>query len=115
MADARAKAQKLIDENNVDFHANARFPVVFSKTYCPYCRQAKGTLNSFGAEYALYELDELSDGSALQDALEDITGQRTVPNILIKGKHIGGNSDLQSLRSADKLEDLLRDAGALKA
>ena len=106
MADARAKAQQLIDENPV---------VVFSKSYCPYCKQTKNTLNQTGAKYTVFELDELSDGSALQDALEDITGQRTVPNILFKGKHIGGNSDLQTLKSSDKLEDLLRDVGALKA
>jgi glutaredoxin 3 len=106
MADARTKAQKLIDENAV---------VVFSKSYCPYCKQTKGTLNSFGADYAVFELDQLQDGPDLQDALEDITGQRSVPNILFKGKHIGGNSDLQDLRSSDKLEDLLREAGALKS
>jgi glutaredoxin 3 len=106
MADARTKAQKLIDDNAV---------VVFSKSYCPYCKQTKNTLSSFGAKYAVFELDQMPDGSDLQDALEDITGQRTVPNVLVQGKHIGGNSDIQSLKSSDKLEELLQGAGALKA
>ncbi len=53
------------------------------------------------------------DGSALQDALEEINGQRTVPNIYIKQKHIGGNSDLQNLHKAGKLQDLLNEAGAI--
>ena len=106
MADARSKAQKLIDDNAV---------VVFSKSYCPYCKQTKNTLNSTGAKYAVFELDQMPDGGELQDALEDITGQRTVPNILFQGKHIGGNSDLQTLRSSDQLEPLLREAGALQA
>lgn len=51
------------------------------------------------------------DGAALQDALEEITGQRSVPNIFIGQKHIGGNSDLQSKKS--QLGGLLKSAGAV--
>lgn len=35
----------------------------------------------------------------MQDALEKMTGQRSVPNIFIGQKHIGGNSDLQAKKS----------------
>ena len=52
----------------------------------------------------------MDDGAAIQDALQDISGQRTVPNIFIAKKHIGGNSDLQA--RAD-LKDLLAAAGAV--
>ncbi|KAK2601596.1 Glutaredoxin [Conoideocrella luteorostrata] len=106
MADARTKVQEIIKENAV---------VVFSKSYCPYCRSTKDTLNKLGAEFKAYELDKLSDGADLQDALEAITGQRTVPNVHIKQQHIGGNSDLQDLNKTGKLEGILKDAGALKA
>jgi glutaredoxin 3 len=51
------------------------------------------------------------DGIAIQDALEEINGQRSVPNIYIKKQHIGGNSDLQAKKS--QLPQLLKDAGAL--
>jgi glutaredoxin 3 len=51
------------------------------------------------------------DGRAIQDALEEINGQRSVPNIYIKKQHIGGNSDLQAKKS--QLPQLLKDAGAL--
>ena len=51
------------------------------------------------------------DGAALQDALQDITGQRSVPNIFINQKHIGGNSDLQAKKG--QLDDLLKEAGAV--
>lgn len=51
------------------------------------------------------------DGAAIQDALQEITGQRTVPNIFIKQKHIGGNSDLQARKG--ELPALLKDAGAI--
>ena len=51
------------------------------------------------------------DGADLQDALEEISNQRSVPNIFINHKHIGGNSDLQAKRG--QLDKLLKDAGAL--
>ena len=50
------------------------------------------------------------DGAAIQDALEEITGQRSVPNIFIGQKHIGGNSDLQAKKN--QLDGLLKSAGA---
>lgn len=55
------------------------------------------------------------NGSAMQDALEELTGQRTVPNVFIGNKHIGGNSDVQALLKSGELKTKLKDAGALKA
>ncbi|KAI5300540.1 hypothetical protein KEM56_002372 [Ascosphaera pollenicola] len=101
-AAAKEKALKLIEENAV---------VVFSKSYCPYCKASKDLLNQNKAKYTLLELDQLNDGSALQDALEEISHQRTVPNIWIAQKHIGGNSDLQAKKA--ELPALLKEAGAL--
>ncbi|RKF61496.1 glutaredoxin Grx1 [Erysiphe neolycopersici] len=51
------------------------------------------------------------NGAAIQAALKEINGQSTVPNIYIGQKHIGGNSDLQALKS--NLPALLAEAGAL--
>jgi len=96
------KAQAIIDENPV---------VVFSKSYCPYCKSSKALLSENGAKYFLMELDQVEDGAAIQDALEDMTHQRSVPNIFIKQQHIGGNSDLQAKRS--ELPALLEAAGAI--
>ncbi|KAH6662617.1 glutaredoxin-C2 [Plectosphaerella plurivora] len=106
MSQAKDTVQKYIDENRV---------IVFSKSYCPYCRQAKSALDSLRTAYEAIELDQRDDGAALQDALQQISGQRTVPNIYIGQKHIGGNSDLQTLLSTDKLEPLLQEVGAIKA
>ena len=53
----------------------------------------------------------LDDGSAIQSALAEMTGQSSVPNIFIAKKHIGGNSDLQAKKG--NLKGLLADAGAL--
>lgn len=102
MEAAKTKAQSLIDENAV---------MVFSKSYCPYCRASKKTLQSAGAQFKVYELNEESDGSAIQDALEELSGQRTVPNIFFGKKHIGGNSDLDALGS--NLKARLQEVGGL--
>lgn len=81
---------------------------IASKTYCPYCQQAKKIiLKDHGADAKVIELDEVTDGSAIQEYLAEITGQRTVPNVFIDGKHIGGCSDVQSLESSGKLASLL--------
>ena len=54
--------------------------VVFSKSYCPYASKAKQTLASEGAVFHVIELDQRADGAAIQAALADKTGRRTVPN-----------------------------------
>jgi len=102
MSAAKTKAQGIIDENPV---------AVFSKSYCPYCRATKALLSEMGAKYYTIELDQVDDGAAIQDALEDMTQQRSVPNIFIGKKHIGGNSDLQAKKG--DLATLLKDAGAV--
>lgn len=49
------------------------------------------------------ELDQHSIGSALQDLLLEQTGRRTVPNILVNGVSLGGNSDIVELDDANEL------------
>ncbi|KAM0802122.1 putative glutaredoxin [Usnea florida] len=102
MSAATTKAQGIIDDNAV---------AVFSKSYCPYCKATKSLLSEMGAKFYAIELDQVDDGSAIQGALTELTGQSTVPNVFISKKHIGGNSDLQSKKK--DLPNLLKDAGAL--
>jgi glutaredoxin 3 len=64
-----------------------------------------------GASYFVIELDKVEDGSEIQDALEGLTSQCSVPNIFINQKHIGGSSDLQTRKA--ELPALLEEAGAL--
>lgn len=84
---------------------------VASKTYCPYCQATLKTLfeeKNVGDDVAtVLQLNQMEDGADIQDALLEISGQRTVPNIYINGKHIGGNSDLQELNQSGKLDQLL--------
>lgn len=78
----------------------ARIVIIFSKSYCPHSQKAKLILLSkytiTPAPYVV-ELDQHPLGPRLQDALEKSTGRRTVPNVLINGKSIGGGDEVEAL------------------
>ncbi|OJD19426.1 hypothetical protein AJ78_00600 [Emergomyces pasteurianus Ep9510] len=57
--------------------------------------------------------NNVDDGAAIQEALAEISHQRTVPNIFIGQKHIGGNSDLQARKA--ELPAMLGAAAATRA
>ncbi|CAN6623473.1 glutaredoxin-1 [Trichomonascus vanleenenianus] len=77
-----------------------------SKSYCPYCNAAKRTLINAGARAKIIELDKMDEGRELQKALETISGMRTVPQIFIGGKLVGGNSDLEKVKP-ETLKDMI--------
>lgn len=88
--------------------------IIFSKSYCPFSKRAKGLLlEKYAIEPAPYvvELDEHELGPQLQDALEKLTGRRTVPNIMISGKSIGGSDDIAELDKKKLLIDKIKTLG----
>ncbi|XP_071733924.1 glutaredoxin-like [Rutidosis leptorrhynchoides] len=87
--------------------------VVFSKTWCGYCQKVKQLFKELNVSYKLYELDEESDGGEIQAALKELTGQSTVPNVFIGGKHIGGSDVVMEKHRAGQLVPLLTEAGAI--
>ncbi|EYU44772.1 hypothetical protein ABFS83_08G009400 [Erythranthe nasuta] len=101
---ALPKAKEIVSTNSV---------VVFSKTYCPFCVSVKKLLTELGASFKAIELDTEGDGAELQSALAQLTGQRTVPNVFISGKHIGGCDATTALHKQGKLVPLLTEAGAV--
>nr|GMD69096.1 monothiol glutaredoxin-S10 [Ipomoea batatas] len=90
--------------------------VVYSKTWCSYSGQVKSLFRRLGLDPLVVELDQMGQqGSQIQKVLEGLTGQRTVPNVFIGGKHIGGCSDTIELYQKGELENLLSEANARKA
>ena len=81
--------------------------VVFSKSYCPFCTSTKQLFSSMNIDAKVIELNEMDDGNDIQAAVLDISGQRTVPNVFIKGKHLGGNDDTQAAARSGKLAEML--------
>ena len=80
---------------------------IFSKSYCPFCTKTKSTFAELGIQAKIFELDEMDNGSDIQAKLLDMTGQRTVPNVFVKGEWIGGNDDTQAAKQSGKLQELL--------
>ena len=83
--------------------------VVFSKTFCPYCKRAKAILDSNNLSYTAVEVNLDAEDIPMhewQDALQRMTNQRSVPNIFIAGKHLGGSDDLARLGERGDLAKL---------
>ncbi|VVD01191.1 uncharacterized protein LOC126977549 [Leptidea sinapis] len=81
--------------------------VVFSKSYCPYCKLAKDVFVKVKQPIKVYELDEREDGNEIQETLAQITGFRTVPQVFINGNCVGGGSDVKALFDSGKLQPML--------
>lgn len=67
--------------------------VVWSKYQCPYCDQAKALLTQKGIEF---EEKKIGDGYTREDLLEAVPTARTVPQIFLDDKLIGGFTELKA-------------------
>ena len=56
-----------------------------------------------------YFVQVVSDGNAIQAELQAMTGQRTVPNVFVKGKHLGGCDDTLAAIKSGKFQQMLQD------
>ncbi|CAA6662331.1 unnamed protein product [Spirodela intermedia] len=81
--------------------------VIFSKSYCPYCRRAKAVFKELSKVPYVVELDQREDGGDIQHALSTIVGRRTVPQVFINGKHLGGSDDTVEAYENGSLAKLL--------
>lgn len=79
--------------------------LVYTKDYCPYCDAAKNLLTQKGVGYS--EIDVTRDPEQYKIMLERAAPRRTVPQIFIGSKSVGGFDDIRKLDQEDQLEDLL--------
>ena len=78
--------------------------VVFSKSSCPYCKKVKELFKNENIPSSFIEMDLISDGDSIHNDLKVFSGQRSVPNVFINGKHIGGCDDTFALHAEGKLK-----------
>ena len=78
--------------------------VIYTTSYCPYCSGAKALLRSKNVEFE--EID-VTDSRERRAEMERLSRRRTVPQILIDGKGIGGFDDARFLDSTGELDRLL--------
>ncbi|HQN64143.1 MAG TPA: glutaredoxin 3 [Methylophilus sp.] len=79
--------------------------VMYTTAVCPYCINAKRLLNNKGVT----EIEEIRVDlkPQLREEMMQKTGRRTVPQIYIDDRHIGGFDDLRALDVAGGLDPLL--------
>ena len=77
---------------------------IYTSPYCGYCHRAKALLTRKGAVFT--EIDIMDDDHRRAEMVAR-SGRRTVPQIFIDGRHVGGCDDLHDLDSAGGLDPLL--------
>jgi len=80
---------------------------VYSTEYCPFCVRAKALLRNKGVAFT--EIDVTNDPALREKMVQLAGGRRTVPEIFINGKIIGGFDELRALDLAGKLDQMLAD------
>lgn len=78
---------------------------IYSTTVCPFCVRAKALLDKKKVTYREYNLTK--NPELREEMLKRANGKKTVPQIFINGRHIGGCDDLYELESEKQLDPLL--------
>lgn len=78
---------------------------MYTSAVCPYCINAERLLRSKGVDDI--EKIRIDLQPELRQEMMEKTGRRTVPQIYIDERHIGGFDDLRALDLAGELDPLL--------
>ena len=78
---------------------------IYTTAFCPYCLSAKALLRRKNVEFA--EVDVSHDVEERRRMMAKAHGRRTVPQIFIGEKHVGGSDELHALDRQGKLDPLL--------
>ena len=81
---------------------------IYTTPFCPYCVRAKALLRQKKASFD--EVDVYMDASARDVMQSRSSGRRTVPQIFIDQRHVGGCDELYALEREGKLDPLLNPA-----
>lgn len=78
--------------------------LMYSTDWCGYCQRARNLLARRGVTPREIKVDEEPDARATM--LRE-TGRRSVPQIFIGGRHVGGYDELAQLERSGELDELL--------
>ncbi len=82
---------------------------IYTTPLCPYCVRAKRLLDRKGVPFV--EIDLWKHPGRREEMIRRADGRRTVPQVFIDGRGVGGSDDLHALEAAGRLDPLLADAG----
>lgn len=80
--------------------------IMYWKPGCPYCASAEALLQQKGITPIKFRID--NDSNLRAEMIEKSGGRKTVPQIFINGRHIGGCDDLYALEEQNALDSLLK-------
>jgi glutaredoxin 3 len=80
---------------------------VYISDWCPYCRRAKDLLARKSVVFKEINVDE---GPGLREEMMERSKRRTVPQVFIGERHVGGCDDLYALEDSGELDRLLQGA-----
>jgi glutaredoxin 3 len=78
---------------------------IYTTPLCPYCWRAKRLLNRKGI--AFVEIDLWQHPQRRPEMIERAGGRRTVPQLFVDGRAIGGSDELAALESSGELDAIL--------
>lgn len=78
---------------------------MYATDWCPFCVRAEKLLVSKGANVKKINVEEQPDRRA---EMVEMTGRRTVPQIFIGDRHVGGHDDLVALERVGDLDVILK-------
>jgi len=78
---------------------------IYTTPICPYCVRAKALFARKGVPFD--EIDVYMDSDARQDMEAQTCGARTVPQIFVGDRHVGGCDELYALDRTGELDTLL--------
>ncbi len=81
--------------------------LIYTSLRCPYCDRAKQLLHSKGVAYTEIRVDE--DPLEFKKMLARSEGRRSVPQIFINDKGIGGFEELWALEQDGQLDNMLQE------
>jgi glutaredoxin 3 len=82
---------------------------IYTTPICPYCHRAKRLLGSKGIEFV--EIDLWQAPGRREEMMARSGGRRTVPQIFVDGRPLGGSDDIHALDRAGRLDPLLQPGG----
>lgn len=75
---------------------------IYSGSYCGYCAKAKALLKQRGLNFTEYDVQAEPEKRA--EMVERVPGARTIPQIFINGRHVGGCDELYALDRKGELD-----------
>lgn len=78
---------------------------IYTTPICGFCFRAKRLLDRKGLSYT--EINVMGDSAKRGEMMQRAKGRRTVPQVFIDGKHVGGSDDLHTLELTGELDAMV--------